>query len=192
MEEVFGKNGISIWNKANGIDLSPVIPYRERKSISTERTFDRDTIDVRKLEGLMTAMAENLVFQLRRGGKLTACLTVKIRYSDFQTYTLQKMIPFSKSVYMIAYADNKNAEILQHHKENTEENRLFFAKKVEEALGIEVNTLKIIAIKDYYWPIGTHYYEPLDKDKYHNRSQFIREAQHPERGMLVVGEAVSR
>jgi hypothetical protein len=113
------------------------------------------------------------------------------------TYTivsgpLQKMIPFSKSVYMIAYADNKNAEILQHHKENTEENRLFFAKKVEEALGIEVNTLKIIAIKDYYWPIGTHYYEPLDKDKYHNRSQFIREAQHPERGMLVVGEAVSR
>jgi DNA polymerase-4 len=95
MEKVFGKNGISIWHKANGIDLSPVIPYHERKSISTERTFDRDTIDVRKLEGLMTAMAENLVFQLRRGGKLTACLTVKIRYSDFQTYTLQKMIPYS-------------------------------------------------------------------------------------------------
>ena len=113
------------------------------------------------------------------------------------TYTivsgpLQKMIPFSKSVYMIAYADNRNAEILQNHKENTEENRLFFAKKVEEALGIEDNTLKIIAIKDYYWPIGTHYYEPLDKEKYHNRSQFIIEAQHPERGMLVVGEAVSR
>jgi DNA polymerase-4 len=95
MEKVFGLNGISIWNKANGIDLSPVIPYRERKSISTERTFDRDTIDVRKLEGLMIAMAENLAFQLRRGGKLTACLTVKIRYSDFQTYTLQKMIPYS-------------------------------------------------------------------------------------------------
>ena len=95
MEKVFGLNGISIWNKANGIDLSPVVPYRERKSISTERTFDRDTIDVRKLEGLMIAMAENLAFQLRRGGKLTACLTVKIRYSDFQTYTLQKMIPYS-------------------------------------------------------------------------------------------------
>ena len=57
MEKVFGLNGISIWNKANGIDLSPVVPYRERKSISTERTFDRDTIDVRKLEGLMIAMA---------------------------------------------------------------------------------------------------------------------------------------
>lgn len=95
MERVFGKHGIMMWKKAQGIDNSPVIQYHERKSISTERTFDRDTIDVQKLEGIMTAMAENLVFQLRRGNKLTACITVKIRYSDFQTYTLQKKIPYS-------------------------------------------------------------------------------------------------
>lgn len=101
MQKVFGKSGVSIWKKANGIDLSPVVPYRERKSISTERTFDKDTIDVKKLEGLMTAMAENLVFQLRRGNKLTSCITVKIRYSDFQTYTLQKMIPYSASDHTI-------------------------------------------------------------------------------------------
>ena len=101
MENVFGKNGIVIWKKANGIDNSPVIPYQERKSISTERTFDKDTIDVKKLEGIMTAMAENLVFQLRRGNKLTACITVKIRYSDFQTYTLQKKIPYSASDHTI-------------------------------------------------------------------------------------------
>lgn len=101
MENVFGKSGISIWEKANGIDNSPVTPYHERKSISTERTFDKDTIDVKKLEGIMTAMAENLVFQLRRGNKLTACITVKIRYSDFQTYTLQKKIPYSASDHTI-------------------------------------------------------------------------------------------
>ena len=101
MENVFGKNGIAIWEKANGIDNSPVIPYHERKSISTERTFDKDTIDVKKLEGIMTAMAENLVFQLRRGNKLTACITVKLRYSDFQTYTLQKKIPYSASDHTI-------------------------------------------------------------------------------------------
>ncbi len=101
MQKVFGKNGANIWKKANGIDLSPVVPYREQKSISTERTFDKDTIDVKKLEGLMVAMAENLVFQLRRGNKLTACITVKIRYSDFQTYTLQKKIPYSASDHMI-------------------------------------------------------------------------------------------
>jgi DNA polymerase-4 len=101
MQQVFGKSGTIIWKKANGIDHSPVIPYRERKSISTERTFNKDTIDVRKLEGLMTAMAENLVFQLRRGNKLTACITVKIRYADFQTYTLQKKIPYSSSDHII-------------------------------------------------------------------------------------------
>ena len=101
MENVFGKNEIAIWKKANGIDNSPVIPYHERKSISTERTFDKDTIDVKKLEGIMTAMAENLVFQLRRGNKLTACITVKLRYSDFQTYTLQKKIPYSASDHTI-------------------------------------------------------------------------------------------
>lgn len=97
IEQVLGKNGVLIWNKANGIDNSPVIPYRERKSISTERTFDKDTIDVQKLQSIISAMAENLCFQLRRGNKLTACISVKIRYSDFQTYTLQKHIPYSAS-----------------------------------------------------------------------------------------------
>jgi len=113
------------------------------------------------------------------------------------TYTivpglLQKMIPFSKSVYMIAYCDNKNAEILQNYKENTPKNRRFFEKQVEEAVGIIPNSLKILAIKDFYWPIGTHYYEPLDLKKYKNRIEFIKEAQHPESGILVVGEDVSR
>lgn len=101
MQKVLGKQGNSIWKKANGIDNSPVIQYQERKSISTERTFNKDTIDVNKLEGIMVAMAENLVFQLRRGNKLSACITVKIRYSDFQTYTLQKMIPYSASDHTI-------------------------------------------------------------------------------------------
>jgi len=95
MHRVLGKNGISIWKKANGIDNSPVVQYHERKSISTERTFDRDTTDIHKLRGIIIAMAENLAYQLRRGHKLTACITFKIRYSDFQTYTQQKRIPYS-------------------------------------------------------------------------------------------------
>ncbi len=95
MERVFGKHGISIWNKANGIDKSPVVPYTERKSISTERTFERDTTDVKKLKGILIAMAENLAFGLRSGDKLTACIAVKVRYSDFNTHTVQKRIPYS-------------------------------------------------------------------------------------------------
>lgn len=95
MQRVLGKNGLSIWKKANGIDSNPVVQYHERKSISTERTFNKDTIDVVKLRGILVAMTENLAYQLRRGNKLTACVTFKIRYSDFQTYTQQQRIPYS-------------------------------------------------------------------------------------------------
>lgn len=95
MEHALGENGVSIWRKAQGIDPTPVIQHTERKSISTERTFDYDTIDVRKLQAILSAMAENLAFQLRRGGRLTGCVTVKIRFSDFQTQTLQRKIPYT-------------------------------------------------------------------------------------------------
>ena len=101
MAKVFKKNGISIWKKANGIDNSPVIKYQERKSISTERTFDRDTIDIQKLDSIIMAITENLVFQLRRGNKLTGCVGFKIRYSDFQTYTVQKRIPYTAADHKI-------------------------------------------------------------------------------------------
>ncbi|MEM6816832.1 MAG: DNA polymerase IV, partial [Bacteroidota bacterium] len=101
LEKVFGKNGTTIWKKANGIDNSPVVPYSERKSISTERTFDKDTINVVKLKAILLAMAENLAFQLRRGQKLTACVTVKVRYSDFNTYTLQSRIPYTSADHVL-------------------------------------------------------------------------------------------
>jgi len=101
MAKVFGKNGTSIWKKANGIDNNPVIKYQERKSMSTERTFDKDTTDIKKLHGIIIAMTEKLIYQLRRANKLTACVTFKIRYSDFQTYTKQKRIPYSASDHMI-------------------------------------------------------------------------------------------
>ena len=97
MAKVFGKNGTSIWKKANGIDNNPVIKYQERKSISTERTFDKDTTDIQKLHSILIAMTEKLIYQLRSSNKLTACITFKIRYSDFQTYTKQKRIPYSAS-----------------------------------------------------------------------------------------------
>ncbi|MEO9968195.1 MAG: DNA polymerase IV [Reichenbachiella sp.] len=101
MERTFGRHGITMWKKAQGIDNTPVIPHHERKSISTERTFDRDTTDVRKLKSIMLAMAENLAFQLRRGQKLTACITVKVRYSDFNTYTLQNKIPYTSADHIL-------------------------------------------------------------------------------------------
>ena len=93
---------------------------------------------------------------------------------------------------MIAYNDNKNAILLKDYLENTEDNRELYCKLLEQSLGIPDKSLKLIAIKDYYWPIGTHYYKPLQKNIYKNRDDFIFEAQHPENGILVVGEVVSK
>lgn len=97
LQSAFGKNGIDLWNKANAIDHSPVVPYSERKSISTESTFSTDTIDVRKLKAILVAMVEKLTFKLRSERKLTACVTVKIRYSNFDTETRQAHIPYTSS-----------------------------------------------------------------------------------------------
>ncbi|WP_435624526.1 DNA polymerase IV [Flagellimonas sp.] len=101
MQRVLGANGAVIWKRANGIDHTPVIPFHDRKSISTERTFDRDTIDVNKLKGILIAMTENLAYQLRRGDKLTACIAVKIRYSDFNTYSKQLRVPYTSADHIL-------------------------------------------------------------------------------------------
>ncbi|MFT5306636.1 MAG: DNA polymerase-4 [Chitinophagales bacterium] len=95
MQNLMGKNGASIWKKCNGIDNSPIIPYNERKSISLERTFQKDTIDIRKLKDIFTAMGESIAYALRKGDKLTSCITVKIRYSDFRTTSKQVKIPYT-------------------------------------------------------------------------------------------------
>lgn len=95
LEQVMGKNGIIIWKKANGIDPTPVKPYSERKSISTERTFQTDTIDVVWLRQKLISMVEKITFQLREKQKLASVITVKIRYSNFDTHTLQRHIPYT-------------------------------------------------------------------------------------------------
>ncbi len=95
LDRVMGKNGIVIWKKANGIDSTPVQQYSERKSISTERTFENDTIDIKMLKNILIGMVEKIAFQLRKENKLTSCITVKIRYSNFDTHTLQRHIPYT-------------------------------------------------------------------------------------------------
>lgn len=98
---VLGKNGKTIWKRALGIDNPPIIPFHERKSISTERTFNRDTIDMILLNTTIFAMAESLAFQLRNGGKVASTFSVKIRYSDFNTYSKQIKIPYTSADHII-------------------------------------------------------------------------------------------
>src|SRR5690606_16451366 len=97
MRNLLGKNGIELSRKANGIDPTPIIPYSEQKSMGTEETFQQDTIDIKFLNSEIIRMTEKLAFQLRQSGKLTGCITVKLRYSNFDTVSKQMVISYTAS-----------------------------------------------------------------------------------------------
>ena len=70
MERLLGKNGRVLWEKANGVDQQPVVPYVEKKAISAERTFSQDTIDIKYIKSLLIKLTEGLAFELRKSKKL--------------------------------------------------------------------------------------------------------------------------
>ena len=95
VQQVLGKNGLVVWKKANGIDPSPVKPYSEQKSMSSEHTFEQDTTDMVLLRQKLSHIVEKLAFELRNKQKLTGCITVKIRYANFDTHSRQKHIAYT-------------------------------------------------------------------------------------------------
>ncbi|MTI29554.1 DNA polymerase IV [Cytophagales bacterium RKSG123] len=97
LEQLFGKNGRVMHRKANGIDPSEVLPEQEAKSLSTEHTFGKDSMDINGMKSLLTAFAEKLCYQLRKQNKVCSVVTVKIRYNNFDTHNRQCKIPYSAS-----------------------------------------------------------------------------------------------
>jgi DNA polymerase-4 len=97
LEASLGKHGKLIWQRAQGIDPTPVTPYSEQKSISTESTFDSDTIDLRMMRAVLTGMSEKLAYKLRSMQKLCSCVAVKIRYANFDTESKQVQLAYTAS-----------------------------------------------------------------------------------------------
>lgn len=97
LEEKFGEFGTVLWNKANGIDNNPVVPYSDRKSISSENTFDNDITDRDYLETYIISLLEQLSFKLRKENFLTSCVAIKFRYPNFETHIQQVSMPFTSS-----------------------------------------------------------------------------------------------
>ena len=105
LQQMIGKNGAELWKKANGIDDSPVVPYSERKSLSTEHTFAQDSIDVENMRSIISGMVEQLAFQLRQEKWLTSVVTIKIRYANFDTETKQCRISYTSAAHtLLKYA----------------------------------------------------------------------------------------
>ena len=92
-----GKWGIELWNKAQGIHTSKVVPYHEAKSISTENTFDENVLDMKFLMSELVRMTERIAYELRQDGQIAGCVSVKIRYPDFETTSRQTTIPYTSN-----------------------------------------------------------------------------------------------
>lgn len=95
LEYSFGKWGKRMWQKAHGIDDNPVEPYSEQKSLSHENTFHEDGNDINFLHKELVRLCEETAYDLREEKKLTGCVTVKIRYSDFETVSRQEVIDYT-------------------------------------------------------------------------------------------------
>lgn len=101
IKSLLGDNGIELWKKAQGIDESPVVPFHEQKSFSTEHTFQEDTADNHFLQAEIVRMTESLAFAIRSENRLTACITIKIRYSDRNTFAKQMTIAYTNSDHVL-------------------------------------------------------------------------------------------
>ncbi|MDP9230219.1 MAG: DNA polymerase IV [Bacteroidota bacterium] len=95
LEKEFGKWGLVLWYKAHGIDTGIVETYYEQKSVSRENTFDKDSTDLNFLNSELVRLTEKTAYDLREEEKLTGCVTVKIRYKDFETTSRQEVIDYT-------------------------------------------------------------------------------------------------
>ena len=122
MEKILGKWGVELWNKVQGTHHSTITPYHESKSISTENTFEENVTDVNKLMSEIVRMTERIAFELRKEEKVTGCITVKLRYPDFETTSRQtgiaytsaddEIIPVAKSLFHKLYKKGKPVRLL--------------------------------------------------------------------------------
>ena len=95
LEYHFGKWGKKLWEKAHGISMSPVEPYSEQKSISHENTFSEDSNDIPFLHNELVKLTEETAYELRQEERLTGCVTIKLRYTDFTTVSKQEVIDYT-------------------------------------------------------------------------------------------------
>ncbi len=85
--ELFGENGLHARELARGIDPRPVLADNETLSISNEFTFDKDTGDRTAVMDSLMHLSEKVSRRLRKTGVKGRTISVKVRFSNFKTYT---------------------------------------------------------------------------------------------------------
>lgn len=101
-----GKFGHRLAALSRGEDDSPVSPYSEAKSISTETTLPSNTSDRQLLSDYLLTQSQSVARELRRKQVRTRTITLKIKTDDFQLHsrsrTLEKPVQSAERIYQVA------------------------------------------------------------------------------------------
>ncbi len=92
LEPIFGRFAQRTRERASGIDNRAVVSDREEKSVSAEETFAVDLSDRQQMDRELLALSETTARRLRKSQLQAGTIQVKIRQSDFQTFTRQKSL----------------------------------------------------------------------------------------------------
>jgi DNA polymerase-4 len=95
LQKLLGQHGEVLWKKAQGLGSATVHTDWEQKSISHENTFSEDQTDDTYLHAQLVRLTDKTAYALRQEEKLTGCVTIKIRYSNFDTVSKQESIPYT-------------------------------------------------------------------------------------------------
>ncbi len=101
--ETLGEGGRSLYHHARGEDSSPVVPWRAAQSVSREHTYDSDTPCRSEHLATLSFLSERVAAGLRREQKQARRVTLKLRYSDFQTLTRATTLPASTADDRVIY-----------------------------------------------------------------------------------------
>ena len=88
----YGKYGIDLWRKAHGEGTEYLTVERDQKSISKETTFGNDVTSNQKIYEVLFELTGKVCQNLRDDNYMASTISIKLRYSDFQTLTRSRTI----------------------------------------------------------------------------------------------------
>lgn len=128
----FGKSGIFMKQIANGVDHGEIKQHRESKSISKEDTFEEDTADYRLVESVLMSLCEEVYRTMKINNFRFRTITLKVRFSDFRTYTRSNTLK----------CPAEEMEIIKRHSKNLIQE--FIGQEKFRLVGIGISKLEKI------------------------------------------------
>ena len=136
----FGMHGEMLHRHANGIDHDEVRLPGPARSISREITLARDTLDQQFLKAVLRRLTERVGADLRQQTKQARCITLKLRYANFNTITRSQTLKIASEVDQVIYDVGVQllAKALAHRKQPVRLIGIKVSNLVSEAMQLDM------------------------------------------------------